>query len=216
MAAIGALAAGLPERAAHFFGIDSKLGLQGAFLAYAGLGVIVLAIYRSLPAVRESGGFRQSPLLSQSRQIVLGLAALFSLDAFAGGFVVQSLLALWLFEKFDLSLVTAGLIFFWTGVLSAFSYFIAARVADRIGLLNTMVFTHLPANVCLVLTAFAPSLGSAVVLLLLRSGLSHMDVPTRIFYLMSIVPMAERPAAAGVTAVPRSLTASVSPMLSGA
>ena len=216
MAAVGALAAGLPGRAADFFGIDSKFGLQGAFLVYASLGLIVLAIYRSLPVTRDQGGFRQGPLLVQSRQIVLGLAALFSLDAFAGGFVVQSLLALWLFEKFDLSLATAGLIFFWTGVLSAFSYFIAARVADRIGLLNTMVFTHLPANVCLVLTAFAPSLGTAVALLLLRSALSQMDVPTRTSYVMSIVPKDERPVAASVTVVPRSLAAAVSPMLSGA
>ena len=216
MAAIGALAAGLPERTADVFGIDSKFGLQGAFLVYAGLGLIVLAIYRSLPVTREPVGSRHGPLLGQSRQTVLGLAALFSLDAFAGGFVVQSLLALWLFEKFDLSLATAGLIFFWTGVLSAFSYFVAARVADRIGLLNTMVFTHLPANVCLVLTAFAPSLGTAVALLLLRSALSQMDVPTRTSYVMSIVPKHERPAAASLTAVPRSLAAAVSPMLSGA
>jgi hypothetical protein len=93
----------LPERTADFFGIDPKLGLQGAFLVYAGHGLIVLAIYRSLPVTRDQGGFRQGPLLSQSRQIVLGLAALFSLDAFAGGLVVQSLLALWLFQKFDLS-----------------------------------------------------------------------------------------------------------------
>ena len=215
MAAIGALAAGLPERIADVFGIDSKFGLQGAFLVYAGLGLIVLAIYRNLPVTREPVGSRHGPLLGQARQTVLGLAALFSLDAFAGGFVVQSLLALWLFEKFDLSLATAGLIFFWTGVLSAFSYFVAARVADRIGLLNTMVFTHLPANVCLVLTAFAPSLGTAVALLLLRSALSQMDVPTRTSYVMSIVPKHERPAAASVTAVPRSLAAAVSPMLSG-
>jgi MFS family permease len=216
LAAIGALSAGLPEKTADFFGIDPRFGLQGAFLVYAGLGLIVLAIYRSLPVTGEPVGFRQSSLLGQSRQIVLGLAALFSLDAFAGGFVIQSLLALWLFEKFDLSLATAGLIFFWTGVLSAFSYFIAARVADRIGLLNTMVFTHLPANVCLVLTAFAPSLGTAVVLLLLRSALSQMDVPTRTSYVMSMVPKHERPAAASVTAVPRSLAAAVSPILSGA
>ena len=216
MAAIGALAAGLPERTADVFGIDSKFGLQGAFLVYAGLGLIVLAIYRRLPVTREPVDFRHGPLLGQSRQTVLGLAALFSLDAFAGGFVVQSLLALWLFEKFDLSLATAGLIFFWTGVLSAFSYFIAARIADRIGLLNTMVFTHLPANVCLILTAFAPSLGTAVALLLLRSALSQMDVPTRTSYVMSIVPKHERPAAASLTAVPRSLAAAVSPMLSGA
>jgi MFS family permease len=216
LAAIGALAAGLPERTADFFGTEPKFGLQGAFLVYAGLGVTVLTVYRGLPVTMDQGSSRQSPLLGQSRPIVLGLAALFSLDAFAGGFVVQSLLALWLFEKFDLSLATTGLIFFWTGVLSAFSYFIAARVADRVGLLNTMVFTHLPANVCLVLTAFAPSLGTAVALLLLRSALSQMDVPTRTSYVMSIVRKDERPAAASVTAVPRSLAAAVSPMLSGA
>jgi MFS family permease len=216
MAAVGALAAGLPERTTDFFGIEPKFGLQGAFLVYAGLGLTVLTVYRGLPVTMDQGSSRQGPLLGQSRPIVLGLAALFSLDAFAGGFVVQSLLALWLFEKFDLSLATAGLIFFWTGVLSAFSYFIAARVADRFGLLNTMVFTHLPANVCLVLTAFAPSLGTAVALLLLRSALSQMDVPTRTSYVMSIVPKDERPAAASVTAVPRSLAAAVSPMLSGA
>jgi MFS family permease len=215
MAAIGALAAGLPERIANFIGTDSKFVLQGAFLVYAGLGLIVLVIYRSLPAASSWAGFRP-PLLDQSRRIVVGLAALFSLDAFAGGFVVQSLLALWLFQRFDLSLATAGLVFFWTGVLSAFSYLIAARVADRIGLLNTMVFTHLPANVCLVLTAFAPSLSTAIALLLLRSALSQMDVPTRTSYVMSIVPKGERPAAASVTAVPRSLAAALSPMLSGA
>jgi predicted MFS family arabinose efflux permease len=215
MAAIGALAAGLPERTADFFAIDLKFALQGAFLVYAGLGLIVLPIYRMLPAASDEEDLRQGPLFSRSRHTVVGLAALFSLDAFAGGFVVQSLLALWLFEKFDLSLATAGLIFFWTSVLSAFSYFIAARMANRIGLLNTMVFTHLPANVCLVLTAFAPNVGTAVVLLLIRSALSQMDVPTRTSYVMSMVPKHERPAAASVTAVPRSLAAAASPMLSG-
>lgn len=215
-AAIGALAAGLPERAAELFGADPKLGLQGAFVFYAGLGVIVLAIYRGLPMSRQPVRPQRGHLLRQSRHAVLRLAALFSLDAFAGGFVIQSLLALWLLERFDLSLATAGLIFFWTGVLSSFSYFIAARVADRIGLLNTMVFTHLPANVCLILTAFAPTLGTAVALLLLRSALSQMDVPTRTSYVMSIVPKEERPVAASVTAVPRSLAAAASPMLSGA
>ena len=215
IAAIGALAAGLPERTADFFAIDLKIALQGAFLVYAGLGLIVLPIYRMLPAASEEAGLRQAPLFSRSRQTVVGLAALFSLDALAGGFVVQSMLALWLFEKFDLSLATAGLIFFWTGVLSAFSYFIAARMANRIGLLNTMVVTHLPANVCLVLTAFAPNLGTAVVLLLIRSALSQMDVPTRTSYVMSMVPKHERPAAASVTSVPRSLAAAASPILSG-
>ena len=213
MAAVGALAAGLPEGAAKFFGTDTKLALQGAFLAYAGLGAVVLAIYRRLPRVPELQA--RAPLvhpLRQSRRIVLALAALFSLDAFAGGFVVQSLLALWLFDRFGLSLATAGMIFFWTGVLSAFSYFAAARI----GLVNTMVFTHLPSNICLALVAFAPSLWVAVALLLLRSALSQMDVPTRTSYVMAVVSPAERPAAASMTAVPRSLAAAVSPILSGA
>lgn len=217
MAAVGALAAGLPEGAAKFFGTDTKLALQGAFLAYAGLGAVVLAIYRRLPGAAERQA--RAPLvhpLRQSRRIVLALAALFSLDAFAGGFVVQSLLALWLFDRFGLSLATAGMIFFWTGVLSAFSYFAAARIADRIGLVNTMVFTHLPSNICLALVAFAPSLWVAVALLLLRSALSQMDVPTRTSYVMAVVSAEERPAAASMTAVPRSLAAAVSPILSGA
>jgi predicted MFS family arabinose efflux permease len=217
IAAVGALAAGLPEAAAKFFGTDTKLALQGAFLAYAGLGVIVFAIYRRLPRAPERQvRAPQAHPLRQSRRIVFTLAALFSLDAFAGGFVVQSLLALWLFDRFDLSLATAGMIFFWTGVLSAFSYFAAARIADRIGLVNTMVFTHLPSNICLVLVAFAPSLWVAVALLLLRSALSQMDVPTRTSYVMAVVSPEERPAAASMTAVPRSLAAAVSPMLSGA
>jgi predicted MFS family arabinose efflux permease len=147
---------------------------------------------------------------------VLTLAALFSLDAFAGGLVVQSLLALWLFERFGLSLAAAGAIFFWTGVLSALSYFAAARIAERIGLINTMVFTHLPANLCLALVPFAPSLPLAITLLLMRSALSQMDVPTRTSYVMAVVAPEERPAAASVTSVPRSLAAAASPMLAGA
>ena len=108
--------------------------------------------------------------LGPSRRIVLLLAALFSLDSFAGGFVVQSLLALWLFERFGLSLATTGVIFFWAGVLSALSYFAASWISERIGLVNTMVFTHLPANVCLVLVPFAPTLWAAVALLLVRAA----------------------------------------------
>jgi predicted MFS family arabinose efflux permease len=177
----------------------------------------VLALYWRLPTSPERQACApQVHPLRQSRRIVLTLAALFSLDAFAGGFVVQSLLALWLFERFGLSLATAGIIFFWTGALSAFSYFAAARIADRIGLLNTMVFTHLPSNICLALVALAPSLWVAVVLLLLRSALSQMDVPTRTSYVMAVVSPEERPAAASMTAVPRSLAAAVSPTLSGA
>jgi MFS family permease len=147
---------------------------------------------------------------------VLTLAALFSLDSFAGGLVIQSLLALWLYSRFGLSLATAGTLFFWFGVLSALSYFAAAWISARIGLVNTMVFTHLPANLCLALAPFAPNLGITLTLLLVRSALSQMDVPTRTSFVMSIVPPEERAAAASVTAVPRSLASALSPMLAGA
>jgi hypothetical protein len=128
---------------------------------------------------------------------------------------VQSLLALWLFERFDLPVATAGTIFFWTGLLAASSYFVAVRVAARIGLVNTMVFSHLPANLFLILVPFMPTLALAVTFLLLRSALSQMDVPTRNSYVMAVVTPAERPAAASVTAVPRSLASASSPLLSG-
>ena len=153
--------------------------------------------------------------LKASRSVVYKLAALFSLDAFAGGFAVQSLLAVWLFERFHMSLAAASLFFFWSSVLSAFSYPMAARLARYIGLVNTMVFTHIPSSICLILAALSPDLTMALVLLLVRSALSQMDVPTRSSYVMAVVTPPERPAAASVTAVPRSLASSLSPALSG-
>ena len=129
--------------------------------------------------------------------------------------MVQSLLALWLFERFGLSLAATGAIFFWAGVLSAISYFAAVWISERIGLIRTMVFTHLPANLCLILVAFAPSLWIAVTLLLIRSALSQMDVPTRASYVMAVVTPREQPAAASVTAVPRSLASALAPILAG-
>jgi MFS family permease len=218
MAAVGALGAALPEAAAELTGAELTPVLQAAFLVYAALGGLALLLYRRLPRATETADLDQAPVkpLGRSRGIVLTLAALFSLDAFAGGLVVQSLLALWLFERFGLSLAAAGAIFFWTGVLSALSYFAAAWIAERIGLINTMVFTHLPANLCLALVPFAPSLPLAIVLLLVRSALSQMDVPTRTSYVMAVVAPEERAAAASVTSVPRSLAAAVSPTLAGA
>jgi predicted MFS family arabinose efflux permease len=147
---------------------------------------------------------------------VLRLAALFSLDSFGGGFVVQSLLALWLFERFDLSLQAAGSIFFAAGLLTAASQLLSARLAGRIGLIRTMVFTHLPANVFLILAAFMPTLELAVLFLLLRMALSQMDVPARQAYVMAIVRPEHRAAAASVTNVPRSLAAALAPWLGGA
>jgi MFS family permease len=143
------------------------------------------------------------------------LAALFSVDAFAGGLLVNSLLALWLFERFGLSLGQAGAFFFVTGLLSAASQLAAAPVARRIGLLNTMVWTHVPANLCLIGAAFAPALPLALGLLFVRSALSQMDVPTRTAFVMAVVTPAERTAAASFTAVPRSLASAASPTLAG-
>ena len=215
VAAFGALAAGLPELVANQTGLRLAQALDGMFLLYAGLGVVALLLYRGLsPAIEPSEAAAAAPLTT-SRGIVAKLAALFSLDSFGSGFVVQSLLALWLFARFDLSVATAGVIFFWTGVLAAFSALAAARIARRIGLLNTAVFTHLPANLFLVLTPFMPTVELAVALLLLRSALSQMDVPTRNSYVMAVVSPAERPAAASVTAVPKSRAAALSPLLSG-
>ena len=158
---------------------------------------------------------RPAPL-GASRGIVVRLAALFSLDAFAGGLVVNALLALWLFQRFEVSLAAAGSFFFWAGLLTALSQLAAPWVARRIGLVNTMVFTHIPANLCLVAAAFAPNLAVALGLLLLRATLSQMDVPTRSAFVMAVVTPPERAAAASFTAVPRSLAAALGPSLGGA
>ncbi len=215
VAALGALCAGLPEFVAGHASISLGRALDGMFLLYALLGVVALWLYRDLsPAIEPDTRAAQAPL-GDSKGTVYRLAALFSLDSFGGGFVVQSLLALWLFHRFHLSVATTGTIFFWSGMLSAFSALVAVRLADRIGLLNTAVFTHLPSNVFLILTPFMPNLGLAITLLLLRSALSQMDVPTRNSYVMAVVSPEERPAAASVTAVPRSLATALSPLLSG-
>ena len=211
--AAGSLAAALPD-----FMVIADIGRVTAFklmfYAYAVLGLISVALYRRLPHARMDEA-RPSAPLGPSRGVVYKLAALFSLDAFAGGFVVQSLLALWLFERFDLSLSTASLFFFWSSTLSAFSYPVAAWLAKRIGLVNTMVYTHIPSSIFLILAAFSPNLYLTLGLLLARSALSQMDVPTRTSYVMAVVTPAERTAAASVTAVPRSLASSISPAMAG-
>lgn len=213
LAALGAVCAGVPQWLAPR-GVSTIAALHGMFVLYALLGVACALTYRKLPASPPEQAERIKPL-RQGRRIVYLLAALFSLDAFAGGLIVQSMLALWLFQRFALSPATAGVIFFWTGVLSAFSYLVAVRIADRIGLVNTMVFTHLPSSVLLILVPFAPDLASAIALLLARSALSQMDVPTRSAFVMSVVPSSERAAAASVTSVPRSLASAVSPLIAG-
>ena len=190
--------------------------LRAMFLLYGALGLAVFGLYRQAGTPDTASQPVATQPLGPSRAVVVRLAALFSVDAFAGGLVVNSLLALWLFQRFGFSLAQAGVFFFWTGLLSAGSQLLAPRVARRFGLLNTMVFTHIPANVCLVLAALVSSLPLALGLLFVRSALSQMDVPTRTAYVMAVVTPAERAAAASFTAVPRSLAAALSPTLSGA
>ena len=213
--AVGALAAALPDARA-FAGLGQLTAIKLMFVLYAIVGVAGTLLYSRIPARppnREAKDVGAG--LGPSRAIVLKLAALFSLDAFAGGFVVQSLLALWLFERFNLSLSEAGVFFFWTGVLSAFSFPVAAWLPKRIGLINTMVFTHIPSSIALMLAAVAPTLPLVLILLTIRAGLSQMDVPTRSSYVMAVVTEAERAAAASFTSVPRSLAAAASPALAG-
>ena len=214
-AACGALAAAIPAYLADV-GVDRLAAIKAMFVFYALLGVTGCLLYSRLPRRAAPAGPVQSAALGPSRHIVYRLAALFSLDAFAGGFVVQSLLALWLFERFDMSLSAASLFFFWSGLLSAFSFPVAAWLSRHVGLINTMVFTHIPSSVCLMLAAFAPTLPLALGLLLVRAALSQMDVPTRSSYVMAVVTEGERPAAASFTSVPRSLAAAASPALAGA
>ena len=213
--AAGALAAGAPDLLARF-GIGKIGALQAMFYVYGGLGLLGALSYSYLPRAKTMKTEGRTAALGPSRGTVYKLAALFSLDSFAGGFAVQSLVALWLFERFDLSLAAASIFFFWSNVLTAFSYPVAARLGQRFGLVNTMVFTHIPSSLCLILAAFSPNLAVVLALLLVRSALSQMDVPTRTSYVMAVVTPAERTAAASVTAVPRSLASSISPALSGA
>ncbi|HKF07731.1 MAG TPA: MFS transporter [Xanthobacteraceae bacterium] len=213
--AAGALAAGAPDLFVSF-GMGRTRALQTMFYLYAALGLIGALFYSRLPRAEATEETPRATALGPSRRRVYQLAALFSLDAFAGGFTVQSLMALWLFERFDLSLAAASAFFFWSNVLTAFSYPVAARLGKRFGLVNTMVFTHIPSSICLIVAAFSPSLTVAMALLLVRSALSQMDVPTRTSYVMAVVTPAERTAAASVTAVPRSLASAISPAMSGA
>jgi MFS family permease len=213
--ALGAQSAAIPALAHEWLAFDTKLAIQTMFVAYGGIGFVCLCIYRRLTPQVEAHESAPGTPLNQSKRIVYTLAAVFSLDAFAGGFAVQSLLALWLFDRFDLSIAAAGTIFLWTGILAAFSQLAAPGLARRFGLINTMVFTHLPSNIFLILVPLMPNLTLALIFLMLRSALSSMDVPARTSYVMAVVTPGERAAAASVTAVPRSLAAAVSPLIAG-
>ena len=214
-AAAGSLATAVPQVLADA-GMARLDALRLMFVVYGLMGVAIFFLYCTLPNDQAHEQEEPPAPLGPSRAIVIRLAALFAVDSFAGGLIVNALLALWLFERFDLSLAATGRFFFWAGLLSAGSQLAAPWVARRIGLVNTMVFTHLPANVCLILAALADSLPAALTLLFLRSALSQMDVPTRSAFVMAVVTPSERAAAASVTAVPRSLAAAASPAIGGA
>jgi MFS family permease len=213
--AIGALVSGAPEWLAAHAGLAPLEAMKLMFVLYAAIGVVVGVLYSRF-GTAPAATTETPRALGPSRGVVWKLAALFSLDSFAGGFAINALLALWLFQRFELSLTAAGAFFFWAGLLTAVSQLAAAPLAQRIGLINTMVFTHLPANLCLIAAAFAPTLPAALALLFVRSALSQMDVPARSAYVMSVVTPEERPAAASFTAVPRSLASALSPSLGGA
>src|SRR5438105_12193793 len=163
--AVGTLCAGLPEIAARKLDVQETALLQSVFWFYAAVGIATLLIYRPLSSPAAVQALPSRKALGRSRRIVFELAALFSLDSFGSGFFVQSLLALWLFKTFHLSVLTASSILFWMGLCSAVSYLIAVPISERFGLINTMVFTHLPANFLLILVPFAPNLPIAIALL---------------------------------------------------
>jgi predicted MFS family arabinose efflux permease len=215
---VGALAATLVDGIASLTSPD--FAIRSMFIFYGLIGIATMALYRRLPvAGAVKSGQKPAPsrsALGPSRRKIFTLAALFSVDAFAGGFVVNSLIVVWLLQRFGLTASDAGMILFVTGLCSAFSYLLSVRIANRIGLINTMVFTHLPANLFLIGAALAPNLAAAVILLVLRSLLSQMDVPPRFAYVMAIVEPAERPAAASVTSAPRSLATAGAPLIAGA
>lgn len=213
-AAIGALASGIPDRAVNLLGVQRQDALRGMFILYGLIGFLVWLLYRKLPSHEEHSQVKPAPL-GPSRAVVMKLAALFSMDSFAGGLVVSSLMALWLVQKFGLSLAAAGLFFFCSNMLAAVSQLAAPKLAQRIGLVNTMVWTHIPANMCLIAAAFSSNVYLALGLLLTRALMSSMDVPTRSAFVMSVVQPHERAAAASFTAVPRSLAAAASPLLAG-
>lgn len=213
--ATGALLAGAPEVLVHLTDLSLESALDGMFLLYGLLGLLTLRLYQRLSPSIEPDARSMPARLGPSRTAVFRLAALFSLDSFASGFTLQSILALWLFLRFDLSVTIAGAIFFWTGLFSACSQLLAPVLARRIGLINTMVFTHLPANVFLILTPFMPNLPLAIGCLLIRSALAQMDVPARTSYVMAVVQPEERAAAASITAVPKSLATAFSPLVAG-
>jgi MFS family permease len=219
--ALGALSGGWLAHTLQGSGISALDSYRVVLVGYAACGLILILVFLGLsPAVEvdtPKGSHRRNAALGlhRSRGIVLRLSALFALDAFAGGLIVQSILVYWFHLKFDADIGTLGSVFFGANILAGVSALLAARIAGRIGLINTMVFTHIPSNVLLCLVPLMPNLPLAIGVLLVRYSISQMDVPTRQSYTLAVVAPDERSAASGVTAIARSVGASLSPVLSG-
>jgi MFS family permease len=192
-------------------------------IAYAAFGVLLALFFTRLSSATEIGSATQAHAtllgkflgVTRSRHVILKLAGLFALDSFAGGFVIQSFAAYWFYLRFGVQPRSLGAIFFWANVFAGISALLASRIAARIGLVRTMVFTHLPSNVLLILVPLMPNVSLAVLVLLLRFSISQMDVPTRQSYTMAVVAPEERSAAGGITGVARTAGAAISPLFAG-
>lgn len=223
--ASGALCAGTLTHLLQKHAIPPISSYRVVVIAYAALGaVLALLFVRLTPTVEVRDVPKESPPLervkaffgvARSHHVVLKLSALFALDSFAGGFVIQSFAAYWFYLRFGANPETLGAIFFWANVFAGVSALFASRLASRIGLVRTMVVTHLPSNVLLILVPLMPTLGLAIAVLLVRFSISQMDVPTRQSYTMAVVRPEERSAAAGITGVARTTGAAISPVLAG-
>jgi len=213
--AFGALMSGLPEAVSRRLGWELVDSFRAGFLVYGILALFIAGLYRGLQHGSTPSTSNGNAPLRKSRPFVIRLAFLFALDAFGGGFVIDSLVVLWLFLRFDLSLQTVAGVFFGTRMLAALSQLISPWLAARFGPIHTMVFTHIPANLLLIAAAFMPTARLAVMFLLVRMAFASMDVPVRQSFVLSVVPPEERAAAASMTSVPRSLVSAISPLLAG-
>jgi MFS family permease len=223
--ALGALIGGALIQVFQAFDLTPMGSYRAVVAGYAGVGLVMTLLFTRLSSgvevtVAATGEVahllpRSWFGLERSRRTVLKLSALFSLDAFAGGFIMQSIVAYWFYLRFEVAPATLGAIFFGANIFAALSYLAAARVAARIGLIRTMVFTHIPSNILLILVPLMPNLPLAIAILLLRFSISQMDVPTRQSYTMAVVEPRERSAAAGITGVARTIGASLAPLLTG-
>jgi MFS family permease len=217
--AAGALTGGWLSQAMQNQGWSAFDSYRAVLTAYAFGGLLLLVFFlhltKSVEVDPSQDAIQRILGLHRSRRVVLKLSSLFALDAFAGGLVVQSLMAYWFHVRFGVEPGVLGSIFFGANILAGISALLAVRLANRFGLINTMVFTHIPSNILLILVPLMPSLPLAIGILLLRFGISQMDVPTRQSYTLAVVAPDERSAASGLTAIARSVGASVSPALTG-